>query len=124
MKKFIFYAALIVLGVIAWKSYDIAMLDPQVYAAGIITGIVLGAVASIPVGMLVLAATRNREDRAERQHYRGSPLGAVQPTQVQVLPPQPYGAYPGALPPGMQPPAHPGAWYSQGPQTYDLDINQ
>ena len=119
MKKLAFYAALIVIGVIAWKSYDIAMLDPQVYAAGIITGVVLGILASVPVGMLVLAATRGREERHPAQSYRPP----VQPP-VQVLPPQPYGAYPGALPPGMQPPAHPGAWYSQGPQTYDLDINQ
>lgn len=121
MKKLAFYAVLIVIAVIAWKSYDIAMLDPQVYAAGIITGVVLGILASVPVGMLVLAATRNREERADRMPAYRPP---AQPTQVQVLPPQPYGAYPGALPPGMQPPAHPGAWYSQGPQTYDLDINQ
>lgn len=118
MKKLGFYALLVVLGVITWKSYEIAMLDPQVYAAGIITGILLGVVASIPVGMLVLAATRHREERAERSYRQPS----VQPP-VHVLPPQqPYG-YP-SYPVGMQPPAHPGAWYSQGPQTYDLDINQ
>lgn len=120
MKKLGFYGLLVAIGVIIWKSYEIAMSDPTVYAAGIITGVLLGMLASVPVGMLVLAATRSREDRVDKR--QATPSYPQYPPAV--LPPaQSYGAY-AQLPPGMQPPARPGAWYSQGPTGYDLEINQ
>lgn len=106
--------ALLITG--AWYAHDLALADPGIFFAGLFSGILLTVMAGFPVGLLVLAATRRRDQEPgyrERGHHAPT-ARPVDPAHVTVLPPA--GPYP-----AMPPPPNQGMWYSPGANNYDLD---
>lgn len=115
MKKLLTLLGLALGAAVAWWAWDKANTAPDVFFAGAITGLLLGVVAGIPAGLLVLAAARRDEERASRRQ----PAPAPQRPVYMVAAPHSQYSQPGY----PAPPAPAGSWYSPGPAAYDLDWN-
>lgn len=113
MKRMITLILLAALVAVLYVIWPLLTRDPEVLAVGLTLGMVLGALAGIPVGLLVLAAQRRGENRAWGKEPAPTPR------------PQPAMAYPMAMHPnfvmpyGMQDTSA-GSWYSNG--QYDMTL--
>lgn len=113
MKRIFTLIILAALTVILYMLWPLLTRDPEVLAVGLSLGVVLGALAGVPVGLLVLAAQRRSENREWKRE------------QAAPRQPQPAMAYPMAMHPnfvmphGMQD-VNMGSWHSNG--QYDMTL--
>lgn len=126
MKRFMFFGALLLLGVAAWRVGNALSSD----AIGLALGVVFGVMASLPGALLVLVAARRQAERAEASQPRSHNYGGY-PGGYPAFPPQPpvivvTGA-PGMLgsgPNGLQQPGYGGAAYpdpwAPGPRRFKV----
>src|SRR3712207_5245519 len=101
MKQYVGLAALIFVGIAAWRIAGQLSAD----ALGMGVGVLFGVMAGVPTALLVMASGRRRAaeeeeatPRRRQQHPQGMPQGMAQ---------QPHPAYYGGYGPGAYPPPQP-----------------
>ncbi len=105
MKKYIFLAVLVFVGVVAWRIGE--RLSSDAISMGL--GVLFGVLAGVPTAILVMAGSRRRE-QAEYDRGRGGSR-QMQPHYPQFAPQPPVIVLTGGAMPAQQPGV--GAHYGQ-----------